>query len=136
MGLGPVGEAACRAARDCGDVACRLGVVRLQGGAELLDDGVRQLFGHAVGHHLREHVGRIGFGVAQVAAQHLAEDCDLVSGAERFGAGELVDPVVVAVMGEAGRGDRCDVRRVDDRGSASGERGVHDLIGRDHSAPS
>ena len=38
-------------------------------------------------------------------------------------------------MGEAGRGDRCDVGRVDDRGSASGERGVHDLIGRDHSRP-
>ena len=78
VGLGPVGEAACRAARDCGDVASRLGVVRLQGGAELFDDGVGQLFGHAVGHHLREHVGRIGFGVAQVAVQHLAEDCDLV----------------------------------------------------------
>ena len=78
---------------------CRLGVERFQGGAELLDDGVRQLLGHAVGHHLRERVGRIGFGVAQVAVQHLAEDCDLVSGAERFGAGELVDPVVVAVVG-------------------------------------
>ena len=107
-----------------------------QGGAELLDDGVRQLFGHAVGHPLRERVGRIGFGVAQVAAQHLAEDCDLVGGAERFGAGELVDPVVVAVLGEARGGDRGDVRRVDDSGPASGERGVHDLIGRDHSPPS
>jgi hypothetical protein len=78
--LGPVGEAACRAARDCGDVACRLGVVRFEGGAKLLDDGVRQLFGYAVGHHLRDHVGRIGFGVAQVAAEHPAEDCDLVGG--------------------------------------------------------
>ena len=136
MGLGPVGEAACRAARDCGDVACRLGVERFQGGAELFDDGVRQLLRRAVGHHLREHVGRIGFGVAQVAVQHLAEDCDLVSGAERFGAGELVDPAVVAVMGEAGRGDRCDVRRVDDGGPANGERGVHDLIRRDHRSPS
>ena len=136
MGLGPVGEAACRAAGDCGDVACRLGAVRLQGGAELLDDGMRQLLGHAVGHHLREHVGRIGFGVAQVAAQHLAEDGDLVSGAERLGAGELVDPVVVAVIGPARRGDRCDVRRVDDPGPASGKRRVHDLTGRDHTAPS
>ena len=72
----------------------------------MLDDGVRQLLGHAVGHHLREHVGRIGFGIAQVAAQHLAQDCDLVSGAERLGAGELVDPAVVAIMGEARRGDR------------------------------
>jgi hypothetical protein len=38
------------------------------------------LLGHAVGHHLREHVGRIGFGVAHVAAQHLAEDCDWSAG--------------------------------------------------------
>lgn len=70
MGLGPVGEAAWRVARDCGDVACRLGVVRFEGGAELLGDGVRQVLGHAAGHHLSEHVGRIGFGVAQVAAEH------------------------------------------------------------------
>jgi hypothetical protein len=54
--------------------------------------------------------------------QHLAEDCELVRGTERFGAGELVDLVVVAVIGEAGRGDRCDVCRVDDSGAANGER--------------
>jgi hypothetical protein len=41
----------------------------------------------------------------------------------------------VAVTGEAGRGDRCDVRRVDDSGAANGERRVHDLIGRDHRRP-
>jgi len=38
-------------------------------------------------------------------------------------------------MGEAGRGDRRYVRRVDDSGPANGERGVHELMRRDHSRP-
>ncbi len=100
----------------------------------MLDDGVCQLLGHAVGHPLRKRVGRIGFGVAQVAAQHLAEDRDLASGAERFGTGELVDPVVVAVIGEARGGDRGDVRRVDDSGPAVGKR-VHARPDRPRSFP-
>ena len=45
VGLGPAGEAACRAARDCSDVASRLGVERFQGGAELFDDSVRHSSG-------------------------------------------------------------------------------------------
>ncbi|MGA2927119.1 MAG: hypothetical protein ABSG43_14170 [Solirubrobacteraceae bacterium] len=46
---------------------------------------MRQLLGNAVGHDLRERAGRIGFGVAQVAVQHLAEDCDLVWGVSGSG---------------------------------------------------
>ena len=79
---------------------------------------------HVVGvhHHPRDHAGRVGFDEAQVAPQHLAQVRHLGGGAERFGAGEFVDAVEVAVLGEAGRGDRCDVRRVAGSGPAGGER--------------